>query len=126
MAAIHRDRVRVAMIGAGGMANKAHYPALASLKEVQIEAICDLDTARLNATADKYAVEKRFTDYRKMIEEIAPDAVYAIGQPQFMYDIWIWCLQHKLTCTSKSRWGSPSTKRASWRTWRRRTAASLR
>ncbi|MBD3184500.1 gfo/Idh/MocA family oxidoreductase [Candidatus Poribacteria bacterium] len=90
------DKVRIAMIGAGGMANNVHYPSLASFDDVEIAAICDLDLDRLNNTADKYNVEKRYTDYRKMIGEIAPDAVYAIGQPHIMFDIWMWCLNEGL------------------------------
>ena len=90
------EHVRVAMIGAGGMANTVHYPSLASFDDVDIAAICDIDTERMNTTADKYKVEGRYTDYRKMVEEIAPDAVYAIGQPQIMYDIWVWCLNEGL------------------------------
>lgn len=86
------NTVKVAMIGAGGMANAVHYPSLASFDDVEIAAICDLDPARLNATADKYRVERRYADYRTMVEEVAPDAVYAIGQPHIMYDIWTWCL----------------------------------
>jgi len=89
-------KVRIAMIGAGGMANTVHYPSLASFSDVEIAAICDLDVQRLNATADKYGVEKRYTDYRTMAEDIAPDAVYAIGQPHLMYDIWMWCLEQGL------------------------------
>jgi virulence factor len=88
--------VQVAMIGAGEMANQVHYPSLASFQDVEIAAICDLDKGRLDATADRYGVEKRYTDYRKMIERVAPDAVYAIGQPHVMYDVWIWCLNQGL------------------------------
>ena len=91
-----KSTVRVAMIGAGGMANMVHYPSLASFPDVETAAICDLDPARLNATADRYHVEKRYSDYRLMVEEIAPDAVYAIGQPHIMFDIWMWCLQQGL------------------------------
>lgn len=90
------DKVRVAMIGAGGMANSVHYPSLASFDDVEIAAISDLDDNRLNTTADKYNVEKRYNNYRKMVEEIAPHAVYVIGQPHIMYDIWIWCLEQGL------------------------------
>jgi virulence factor len=90
------DKVRVAMIGAGGMANSVHYPSLASFDDVEIAAICELDENRLNSTADKYKVEKRYNNYRKMVEEIAPDAVYVIGQPHIMYDIWMWCLDQGL------------------------------
>ncbi len=87
------DKLRVAMIGAGAMANNVHYPSLASFEDVEIAAICDLDSARLNATADKYGVSARYTEYKRMIEEVAPDAVYAIGQPEYMYAIWTWCLE---------------------------------
>jgi predicted dehydrogenase len=31
-----------------------------------------------------------------MIDEVGPDAVYAIGQPHLMFDIWMWCLSQKL------------------------------
>jgi virulence factor len=90
------DHVRVAMIGAGSMANRVHYPSLAMFDDVEIAAICDLDAERLRATADRYGVEGRYADYRQMVEEVAPDAVYAIGQPHLMYDIWMWCLEQGL------------------------------
>jgi virulence factor len=86
-------RVRVAMIGAGGMANSVHYPSLASFDDVEIAGICDINAERLTATANKWGIERRYSDYRRMVEELAPDAVYAIGQPQIMYDIWVWCLK---------------------------------
>jgi len=91
-----RRKVRVAMVGAGSMANTVHYPSLASFDDVEIAAVCDLDAGRLNATADKYAIGKRYADYRRMIEEVAPDAAYVIGPPHLMYDIWVWCLEQGL------------------------------
>lgn len=90
------DKVKVAFIGCGMMANRVHYPSLVSFPDVEITAICDIDKERLNATGDKYGIEKRYTDYKKMIEETSPDAVYAIGQPHMMYDIWKWCLEQGL------------------------------
>lgn len=90
------DKVRIAFIGCGSMANRVHYPSLASFPDVEIVAICDIDRERLDATGDRYKIEKRYTDYRKMIEETAPDGVYAIGQPHIMYDIWMWCLREGL------------------------------
>ena len=90
------NKVRVAMIGAGSMANRVHYPSLASFEDAEIAAICDLDPHRLHTTADRYGIEKRYSKYRRMIEEIAPDAVYAIGQPHLMYDVWMWCLSQGL------------------------------
>ena len=88
--------VRVAMIGAGRMANSVHYPSLASFDDVEFASVCDVDEERLVATADRYGIERRYTDYRRMVEEVAPDGVYAIGQPNIMFDVWVWCLQQGL------------------------------
>ena len=87
------NKVRVAMVGAGGMANYVHYPSLASFDDVELAGICDLDPTRLQTTADRYEIEHRYSDYRRMVEEVAPDAVYVIGQPHYMFDIWVWMLQ---------------------------------
>lgn len=88
--------VRVAVVGAGALANAVHYPSLASIPDVALAGICDLNPLRLKETGDKYRVEKRYADYRKMIEETAPDGVYVIGPPHHMYDVWVWCLERKL------------------------------
>jgi len=47
-------------------------PFVASFPDVQIAAICDIDEKRLHDTAAKYGVEKRYIDYRQMIEERLP------------------------------------------------------
>jgi virulence factor len=91
-----KRKVKVAFVGAGAMANMVHYPSLASFADVEIAAICDLDAGRLNATADRYGVAGRYSDYQRMVEEVAPEAVYAIGQPHLMMDVWMWCLERGL------------------------------
>jgi virulence factor len=89
-------KLKVVVIGAGRMANSVHYPSLASFDDVEIVGICDLFPGPLNETADKYKIQNRYSDYRKMIEETSPNAVYVIGQPHIMYDIWMWCLERGL------------------------------
>src|ERR1043166_1447685 len=86
------DPLRVAVIGAGSMANQVHYPSLASFPDVQVAAACDLDAERLRATAERWSIPNTYADYRRMVKEQAPDAVYAIGQPNHLYDVWTWCL----------------------------------
>jgi virulence factor len=86
------EQVRVCTIGAGQMANRVHYPSLASFDDVQIVAACDIDEPRLRETAARWGIGQTFADYREMVQSVQPDAVYAIGQPHLMYDIWVWCL----------------------------------
>ena len=88
--------VRVAVIGAGRMANLVHYPSLASLDDVEIVAVCDLDAARRDETADRWGVTGRYADWTTMVDECAPDAVYVIGPPEMMYGIWCACLERGL------------------------------
>lgn len=89
-------KVKVAFIGAGGMANSVHYPSLAEMEEVALVGICDLDEERLRATGDKFGIEARFRDYKEMIEKTAPDAVYIIMPPHHLFDLVIHCLGQKL------------------------------
>jgi predicted dehydrogenase len=92
--------LKVVMIGAGNRANSVIYPSFNDLQnqgKVEIIGICDIDPERLEKTAGKYGVKNRYGaggvfDYRKMVEDLKPDAAVVIGQPHLMYDIWMWCL----------------------------------
>ncbi|VAW74533.1 hypothetical protein MNBD_GAMMA12-221 [hydrothermal vent metagenome] len=90
------SNISVVVIGAGHMANKIHCPTLSSFADVTIEAICDRNIHKRQAMAEKFHIQQTFSDYRKMIDKIAPDAVFAIGHPHTMYDIWMWCLENGL------------------------------
>ncbi len=89
-------QVSIALVGLGAMTQRVHLPSLASMPDVRLAGVCDLDTERMATVADHYGIERRFTDYRAMVEELAPDGVYAVGQPHLMYDVWVWCLQQGL------------------------------
>lgn len=96
---IEGRKVRIAVIGAGNMANNVHYPSLASFDDVEIVGVIESRADRLNQTCDKHGIppSARFlvgldTDYQKVLKELAPDGVYVIGQPEIMYPIWHWCL----------------------------------
>lgn len=84
--------MNIAFIGAGSLANVMHYPSVAAFEDVTIAAVCDLDTTRLNATAEKFGIERRYTDYRRMLDEVALDAVYVIMPPVFLKPIVLDCL----------------------------------
>ncbi|MGQ9730915.1 MAG: Gfo/Idh/MocA family protein [Candidatus Zipacnadales bacterium] len=89
-------KVRVALIGAGAMANSVHYPSLATFDDVELVGLCDLVEEKLTATADKFGIEKRYTNYKRMIEETAPEAVYILMPPHHLFDLAIYALEAKL------------------------------
>jgi len=81
------SKVRLALIGAGSMANSAHYPSLAGFGDVELAGLCDLNEERLRATAEKFGIPRTFTDYRRMLDEVKPDAAYALMPPHVLFDV---------------------------------------
>lgn len=90
------DKVRVCMIGAGGMANNAHYPSITRVKEAEVAALADLVEEKAAKTAEQWGISKTYADCQEMIDKEKPDAVYVIMPPQHMYEIVMNCLRAKL------------------------------
>jgi len=79
--------LKVAFIGAGGLANAAHYPSVSQFRDVAIVGVCDLNEARRKETAAKFGIPQTFADYRQMLDQTRPDAVYAIMPPHHVFEI---------------------------------------
>jgi len=90
------NKVKVALIGAGNMANNMHYPSLVEFEDVEIVGLCDLVEEKLKKTAEKFKISRTYTEYKKMIEETAPDAIYVLMPPHHFFDIAVFCLQQGL------------------------------
>ena len=81
------DKIKVAIVGAGSMVNSAHAPSLATLEEAALVGLCDLDLATAEETAGKFGIPKAYTDYRAMLEETNPEAVWIVLWPHLVVDI---------------------------------------
>lgn len=64
------DKVKIGIIGCGGIANKKHMPSLKSLPNVEMVAFCDIIEERaLKAKANFGTPDaKVYTDYKKLLE----------------------------------------------------------
>ena len=69
------DRVRIGVIGAGWFASRRHLPDMQRDERLELVAVCRRDEAALAKMGDHFGVALRFTDYRRMIDECALDAV---------------------------------------------------
>lgn len=92
----NKMKIKVAVIGAGGFANMVHFPSLKEIEDVEICAVCDLFYERAKSTGEKFQIEGVYTDYKKMIEQTAPNAVYIIVAPHHLFDIAQFCLSQRL------------------------------
>ncbi len=65
------DRVRVAVIGAGGIANLRHLPAYKLAEErgeAELVAVCDPVESSARAAAERFGVPEVYADYREVLD----------------------------------------------------------
>ncbi|MBZ4665894.1 Gfo/Idh/MocA family oxidoreductase [Mahella sp.] len=72
------EKVKVGIIGVGGIANGKHMPSLSALSNVEMVAFCDLIEERALEGAKKYGVPgaKVFTDYKDLLAMDDIDVVH--------------------------------------------------
>ena len=88
--------LRAAFIGAGNRSQRAHYPNVARLDDVEMAAVCELDEGRLDQVVDKYGFQQVYTNHEEMLAEANPDIVYCIMNEQ-------WLLQPALDCLNAGK-----------------------
>ena len=54
-----KDKIRVGVVGTGGIANGFHIPSFMAHPNAKVIAICDVDEHRAKATADRGLVPHR-------------------------------------------------------------------
>lgn len=68
-------KVRIGIMGAGGIVAYGHLPALARLKEVEVAALCDVRRDRAQALADEYGIERVYARPQPVLADPGIDAV---------------------------------------------------
>lgn len=71
-------KVRVGIIGCGGIANNKHMPALKELENVEIVAFCDIDLAKAEKAAEEFGAEgaKVYSDYKELLEDKTIETIH--------------------------------------------------
>lgn len=74
------DKVRVGIIGCGGIANGKHMPSLRKVRNAEMAAFCDIIPERAEQAARQYGSPgaKVYSDYRKLLEDKTIDAVHVL------------------------------------------------
>lgn len=78
-------KVRIGVIGTGGIANGAHLPGYSQIPDdCEIFALCDIDPVALNKTLEKYPVQHTFADYKQMLAMPEIDAI-SVCTPNYVH-----------------------------------------
>jgi UDP-N-acetylglucosamine 3-dehydrogenase len=77
------EKLRVAVIGCGSIAQHRHLPEYQSNKNVELIAVCDSNEERAQTVAEKYGV-KAYTNYEEVISSGLVDAV-SVCTPNYLH-----------------------------------------
>ncbi len=62
------DRIPIAVVGAGSIAQIIHLPVLSRLNEAHVAAICDIDKAKVQHVAERFSIKRYYTSVEEMIK----------------------------------------------------------
>lgn len=79
-------KMKIALVGAGGMATWGHSPAFKLMEDVEIVAVCDIVREKAERYAEIHDVQKIYTDYKVMLDEIEADAI-DICTPNYLHSV---------------------------------------
>jgi predicted dehydrogenase len=69
--------LRIGVIGAGNIAEK-HLEVLRAIPGIEIAAISSRGHPRIDALSEKFGIERKFSDYRQMLDSVPVDAVFVL------------------------------------------------
>lgn len=75
-----KDRVRIGIVGCGGIANGKHLPSLSKLPQVELVAFCDIVVSRAQDAAKTYGAEgaKVYEDYTELLKDASLDVIHVL------------------------------------------------
>lgn len=86
-------KIKLGIIGAGGMATNIHVPSIAEIEDCEIVAICDLYEDRAKSLAETYGVKKTYALHHEMIANEELDGVVVLVNLDRTYWVVDTCLK---------------------------------
>lgn len=73
-------KIKVGIVGCGGIANGKHLPALKNIQEVELVAFCDLIIEKAVKAADEYGTKdaKTYINYKELLEDKSIDVIHVL------------------------------------------------
>ncbi len=73
-------KIKIGIIGCGGIANGKHMPSLSKLNNIELVAFCDIIEERATEAAKKYGTKdaKVYTDYKELLKDKSIDVIHVL------------------------------------------------
>jgi len=88
------NKLRVGIVGCGGVTQQMHIPAFSRSKSVFLQAVCDKNENLVKETAAKYRIPGAYSDLSDMLSAEKLDIVDICTPPQIHAPLAIEALQH--------------------------------
>jgi predicted dehydrogenase len=85
-------KLKIGVIGAGGLANSIHLPFLATFSEAELCAVCDLISSRAESAAKTFGIPRTYISYYDMLNKEKLDAVFVLVPPDGLFRVASDCL----------------------------------
>jgi predicted dehydrogenase len=87
------DKVRVAMVGAGGISQVVRIPILKKMEDVDLVAICDIDESKASLIADKFSIKSVYDDIEYLLKQEKLDGIFICTPNNMHYPMALAVLQ---------------------------------
>ncbi len=85
-------KLRIGIIGAGGIARSVHLPPLSQMENAELIWVCDLIAQRAKDAADTWRIPAWGVSYKELLSQNKPDAVFVLVQPDMCFRPVLDCL----------------------------------
>lgn len=86
------EKVKIGVIGLGGVAQLVHLPNLSKIQNAELTAVAEINKNRLQTIGDKFNVKQKFSNYQDMLDKSDIEAVIVATPTSTHKEIAIDCL----------------------------------
>ena len=90
------EKLKVALIGTGGISQIFRIPALQNIENVELVALCDVDESKVSFIAEKYNIKNVYYDIENLLRKEALDGIFICTPNNFHYPMALATLERKV------------------------------
>jgi predicted dehydrogenase len=76
-------KIKVSLVGLGGIAQIAHLPLLSKMDNVELVSVCDIEKSKAKSIAQKYNIPQYFNNYDEMLKNADSDCMIVTAPTNF-------------------------------------------
>jgi len=88
------DKVKVALIGVGGISQVVRIPILKKMENIELVALCDIDESKASFIANKYGIKNVYDDIEYMLWHEKLDGLFICTPNNLHYPMALAAIQH--------------------------------